>query len=66
MRPATEGWSAEDTKAYGALQERARELSTFVITHKFWATVPAADTPEARSKLINTTRLAPTEPAPTV
>nr|AHE38837.1 Hypothetical protein pFRL3_60c [Streptomyces sp. FR1] len=63
VRPATEGWSAEDTAAYTALQERARELSAFVITHKFWGEVAAAERAEARSKLIHATRPAPAEPA---
>ncbi|MFF7644042.1 hypothetical protein [Streptomyces canus] len=66
VRPATEGWSAEDTAAYTALQERARELSAFVITHGFWGEVAADERAEARSKLIHATQPAPAEPATTV
>lgn len=66
VRPATEGWSAEDTAAYTALQERARELSAFVITHGFWGEVAAAERADARSKLIHATQPAPAEPAATV
>ncbi|MEV7885190.1 hypothetical protein ACWD3I_25300 [Streptomyces sp. NPDC002817] len=65
VRPATDGWSAEDTEAYTALQERARELSAFVICHWFWSEVDAADRAEARSKLIHTTQPAAAEPAAT-
>ncbi|MFD9040895.1 hypothetical protein [Streptomyces bottropensis] len=65
VRPATDGWSAEDTAAYTALQERARELSAFVITHKFWGQVAAAELADARSKLIHSTQPAPAGPAAT-
>ncbi|MEU9222228.1 hypothetical protein AB0D47_37560 [Streptomyces sp. NPDC048376] len=53
---------AEDTAAYTALQERARELSAFVITYGFWGEVAAAERAEARSKLIHPTQPVPAEP----
>lgn len=46
VRAATEGWSAEDTAAYTALQERARELSAFVITHGSGARSPPPTAPK--------------------
>ncbi|MGA5442284.1 hypothetical protein ACPCKW_22580 [Streptomyces griseoincarnatus] len=62
VRPATEGWTEEEVAAYAALQDRARELSAFVITHAFWATVAAPERAQARSKLIDATRPEPAEP----
>ncbi|WP_328373445.1 hypothetical protein OG800_50320 (plasmid) [Streptomyces sp. NBC_00445] len=59
VRPATEGWAAADVEAYRVLQDRARELSAFVITHTFWTSVPEAERADARSKLIHATRPAP-------
>ncbi|MBC7271499.1 hypothetical protein ACF09G_37105 [Streptomyces albogriseolus] len=64
MKPATEGWSSEGTKAYAALLERARDLSTFVITHTFWSTIAAEERSDARSNLIQVTRPAPAESTP--
>ncbi|MFE9888478.1 hypothetical protein [Streptomyces scopuliridis] len=52
----------EDTAAYTALQERARELSAFVITHRFRGEVAAAEHAEARSELIHATQ--PARPSP--
>ncbi|WSM44807.1 hypothetical protein OIE78_35155 (plasmid) [Streptomyces cellulosae] len=64
VKPATEGWSSEDTEAYAALLERARDLSTFVITHTFWSTIAAEERSDARSKLIQVTRPAPADSTP--
>ncbi|MFI7143203.1 hypothetical protein ACIBQ5_37600 [Streptomyces massasporeus] len=47
-----------------ALQDHARELSAFVITHAFWATVAAPERAQARSKLIDATRPETAEPTP--
>lgn len=66
LRASRDGWSAEDTTAYTARQERARELSACVITHRFFGEVSAADRAEARSKLIHATQPALAEPAATV
>lgn len=64
VRPATKGWTDKEVADYAALQARARELSAFVITHGFWATVAAAERAEARSTLIHVTRPVPAEPTP--
>lgn len=64
VRPATEGWSAEDVRTYGVLQDRARELSEFVITHGFWTSVAAVERPDTRSRLVRETLPAPAASAP--
>jgi hypothetical protein len=62
LRPPTDGWAETDVIARETLQARARELSQFVITHKFWQPLTRPDLVEARTKLIQVSAPTPAEP----